>query len=109
MRSAIKKRDFLVVAAIAILVESISIFIFSHQHASHNLSFLLLFHLPGIILVELMHIPDQKSLIVIGITGVVQLFIFLFIIWVICKKFMEEMITSHRRSLSSIAFFLSLL
>ena len=86
MRAAIKKRDFLVVAAIAVLVEGILIFVWSHQHASHNLSFLLLFHLPGIVLVELMHIPDPKSLIVFGITGAVQLFIVFFIILVIWKQ-----------------------
>ena len=86
MRAAVKKRDFLGVAAIAILVEGIFIFMVSHQHASHNLNLLLIFHLPGILLAELMHIPDPESLIVLGVTGAVQLFVVFFICWVILKQ-----------------------
>ena len=86
MRTAIKNRDFLVVAAIAILVESILIFVLSHQHASHNPGWLLLFHLPGIVLAQLMRFPDPESLIVIGITGAVQWFLIFFIAWVIWKQ-----------------------
>jgi hypothetical protein len=86
MSATIKKRDILIVAAIAILIEGILIRVASHQHASHNLSLLLIFHLPGIVLAELMHIPDPESLIVLGITGAVQLFIVFFVGWVILKQ-----------------------
>jgi hypothetical protein len=86
MSATIKKRDFLIVAAIAILIESILLFVLSHQHASHNPSWLFIFHLPGIFLVDLMHIPDPESLVVFGITGAVQLFIAFFIGWIILKQ-----------------------
>ena len=86
MSATIKKKEFLIVAVIAILIESILIWVASHQHASHNLSLLLIFHLPGILLAELMHIPDPESLIVYGITGAVQLFIVFFIGLVIWKQ-----------------------
>lgn len=86
MKVVVKKRDVLAVAAIAILVEGILIYVASHQHASHNLGRLQLFHLPGIVLTELMHIPYPQSLIVLGITGAVQLFVALFIGLVIGKQ-----------------------
>ena len=73
--TAIKKRDFLVVAAIAILVEGVLLFVLSRQHASHNPGWLFIFHLAGILLAELIHIPDPQVLIVCGITGAIQLFV----------------------------------
>ena len=86
MRAGIKKRDFLIVAAIAILIEGILTWVASHQHASHNLSFLLLFHLPGILLAELMQIPDPEILIVCGVTGAIQLFIIFLVGLIIWKQ-----------------------
>ena len=86
MSATIKKRDFLIVAVIAILIEGILIWVVSHRHASHSPTLLQLFHLPGIVLVELMHIPDPQSLIILGITGTVQLFVVFFIGLVIWKQ-----------------------
>ena len=74
MRAASKKRNVLIVAAIAIFTEGVMFSVLSHQHASHSPSLLLIFHLPGILLVDLMHISDPKAQVVIAVTGAVQLF-----------------------------------
>jgi hypothetical protein len=88
MRAAIKKRDFLIVAAIAILVEGILAYVGSHQHADHTIksSLIYLFHFPGLVLVDLMHIPDPERSVIVCITGAVQLFIVFFTGWVILKQ-----------------------
>jgi|KBSSwiStaDraftv2_1062776.scaffolds.fasta_scaffold8067239_1 hypothetical protein len=75
MKTANKKRDVLIVAVAASLIEGVLISLFIRQPASHNLSLLFLFHLPGILLVDWLRIPDPKAQVVIALAGGVQLFV----------------------------------
>jgi len=75
MKATIKKKDVLIVAASAAIAESILFSILSHQQANHNPGLLFLFHLPGMVLVDLAGIPDPKAQVMIAFTGAVQLFV----------------------------------
>ena len=86
MRATSNNRDFLIVAAIAILVEGVLIRVMSQQHASHSPGLLLIFHLPAMVLIELMQIPEPEILLICGVTGAIQLFIIFLVGWIIWQQ-----------------------
>jgi hypothetical protein len=79
MSTRARGNGVLVAAVAAVLLEGALIWIGYRTPASHSPSLIFVFHLPGMLLAQPMHLSEAAELVFLGCTGAVQLFVLFWI------------------------------